>query len=278
MGYIYVIKNDINDKLYIGKTSTTILNRWYHHKDAYLTNDWHLYRAMRKYGIEHFWIEEIEKCPDKILNEREVFWIKKLDTYSNGYNMTTGGDGRLSLNRELILKEWNSGKSVTEIANLLNCWSSSVIDILKELDVYDKEEIQRRKVLYIANKQCKEKIVQYDGNGQQINVFSSPYEASLSTGISKKAIRTAIDTKIGAGGFLWQYENEKPPAPRYVKTCKKHIIEQIDLTTNTVIATFQGASCAGKELGIDPSAITKVCKNKRNKAGGYGWRYKNEKE
>ena len=32
---------------------------------------------------------------------------------------------------------------------------------------------------------------------------------------------------------------------------------------------------ASKVLGIDSSCISKVCRGKRNKCGGYGWKYKN---
>lgn len=35
MGFIYKISNNINDKLYIGKTCSTIENRWSHHKNDY---------------------------------------------------------------------------------------------------------------------------------------------------------------------------------------------------------------------------------------------------
>ena len=36
--------------------------------------------------------EVIEECPDDMLNEREHFWIEKLNSLSpNGYNLTTGG-------------------------------------------------------------------------------------------------------------------------------------------------------------------------------------------
>ena len=30
---------------------------------------------------------------EEILNEREIFYISKFDTYNNGYNLTIGGDG-----------------------------------------------------------------------------------------------------------------------------------------------------------------------------------------
>ena len=93
MGYIYKISNSINDKLYIGKTCTTLSNRWSHHISDYTKYDWHLYRAMRKYGIENFSIELVEECEDNKLNEQEQYWINYYNSYNNGYNMTLGGEG-----------------------------------------------------------------------------------------------------------------------------------------------------------------------------------------
>ena len=60
MSYIYKIINDINDKVYIGQTSYSLETRFKEH--LYKVNlDRPLYRAMRKYGIDNFHIEEIVK-------------------------------------------------------------------------------------------------------------------------------------------------------------------------------------------------------------------------
>ena len=42
-----------------------------------------------------------------------------------------------------------------------------------------------------------------------------------------------------------------------------------------LITTFSSAADACKELGICSSGIIKVCKGKRNKAGGFRWKYSN---
>lgn len=42
-----------------------------------------------------------------------------------------------------------------------------------------------------------------------------------------------------------------------------------------LITTFSSAANACKELGICSSGIIKVCKGKRNKAGGFRWKYSN---
>lgn len=51
-------------------------------------------RAISKYGADNFKFRVIEECNDNNVNERETFWIEKLDAYGkNGYNITLGGDG-----------------------------------------------------------------------------------------------------------------------------------------------------------------------------------------
>lgn len=76
---------------------------------------------MNKYGIEHFYIEEIEECDDSIVNEREQYWIKYYHSYLNGYNATLGGEGRIEYNRDLIYSLYQEGKTLTEICKILNC-------------------------------------------------------------------------------------------------------------------------------------------------------------
>ena len=62
MGYIYCITNLINSKRYVGKTTTTIDERWQEHcRDSIKErcNKRPLYDAFNKYGIENFKIEEL---------------------------------------------------------------------------------------------------------------------------------------------------------------------------------------------------------------------------
>ena len=93
MGYIYRIYNDINEKSYIGLTTNTVETRWKKHLTNSAFVKYHLYDAMRLYGIEHFFIEMIENVEDKYLAEREQYWIQYYDSFHNGYNETQGGEG-----------------------------------------------------------------------------------------------------------------------------------------------------------------------------------------
>lgn len=93
---IYIIKNDINNKVYIGQ-SINIHKRIQEHfwksecsKDASYNSALHC--AIRKYGKEHFYYEILEECDASLLDEREKEYIKQYNSISpNGYNILSGG-------------------------------------------------------------------------------------------------------------------------------------------------------------------------------------------
>lgn len=93
MGYIYIVINDINHKVYIGQTSTSLKQRWYEHTHTDLYTGSHFHNALLKYGVDKFHMYLLEECTIDQLNEREIYYISMFDSYANGYNMTPGGAG-----------------------------------------------------------------------------------------------------------------------------------------------------------------------------------------
>jgi hypothetical protein len=94
---IYVVTNNINSLRYVGYASQTLVKRKGEHKKSINRGDSsHFYRAIRKYGFENFIWEIIDSATNLgDLKKKEIYWIKKLNTYKGpGYNMTPGGDGR----------------------------------------------------------------------------------------------------------------------------------------------------------------------------------------
>lgn len=91
---IYLIKNDINEKVYIGQ-SVDAKNRFAQHKsEAKLeTNKMLIHRAMRKYGEEHFSLIILESQIENY-DEKEKYWIQFYNSLQpNGYNICIGGEG-----------------------------------------------------------------------------------------------------------------------------------------------------------------------------------------
>lgn len=103
-GHIYVITNLINGKQYVGQTSRNIDTRYYEHcYDDRSTSAIHL--AIVKYGVSNFKLEELEEADINLLDEREQYWIAKLDTYKNGYNKNTGGNQSFSNYQNILIVE-----------------------------------------------------------------------------------------------------------------------------------------------------------------------------
>ena len=93
MAFIYKITNLVNNKSYIGKTERTIEERWKEHLKNRKTLDLPLYRALNKYGVDQFQIEQLEECTTQIVDERETYWIMHYNSCEQGYNCTLGGEG-----------------------------------------------------------------------------------------------------------------------------------------------------------------------------------------
>ena len=98
MSYIiYMVTNLIDNKSYIGQTVRSLKRRKQAHiSESNLKRDsYHFHQALFKYGHNNFKWEIIDTCKTiKKLNELEIFYIGYYDTYNNGYNLTTGGNGK----------------------------------------------------------------------------------------------------------------------------------------------------------------------------------------
>ena len=93
-GFIYIIRNTVNNKVYIGQTRISIDIRWKEHLRHARYGDQVINRAMKKYGIDKFYIETLEICTLDVLDYREMFYIELFDSTnkSKGYNVSIGGN------------------------------------------------------------------------------------------------------------------------------------------------------------------------------------------
>lgn len=85
IGCIYLHKNKINGKCYVGQTINRPERRW-QNGTGYSSCTKFNY-AIKKYGwenFEHLILED--EIPIEQLNERELYWINKYDSFYNGYN------------------------------------------------------------------------------------------------------------------------------------------------------------------------------------------------
>ena len=206
MTYIYCITNLINNKRYIGKTTLTIQERFKEHcwdskKNRY--NKRPLYDAMNKYGIENFIIEELEQVKDEtILSEREIYWIKELETYgSKGYNATKGGDGKILYNYKEIIELYNLGYTIKQVSEKIGCCETTTTKVLKANGIKIRSGSTKR-------------IDQFDKAGNFIQYFWGSTEAAkwlVENGLAKSLkcrchITDCCNNKISqAYEYIWKY-------------------------------------------------------------------------
>lgn len=208
MAYIYQIINDINNKVYIGKTEFSIKKRWQEHcADAFKEHNEKrpLYSAMRKYGIEHFHIELLEETDNP--EEREIFWIENKRSFKNGYNATMGGDGRKYIDYDLVIATYKEVQNIAETARILNIDRSYASIILRNnnVQILSGNEINQKRLGKVVN--------QYSLDGEYIQSFPSAKAAAdalgKTTSTSKGATSHITDVCRGkrktAYGFIWKF-------------------------------------------------------------------------
>jgi len=93
---IYLIRNIVNNKVYVGKTSRPLFTRIKEH--LRFSNPGHaLHRAIKKYGQNCFTVEvlaeRIESLKKANITEISLIQSYQANNKKYGYNLTSGGDG-----------------------------------------------------------------------------------------------------------------------------------------------------------------------------------------
>lgn len=212
MAYVYKITNDINGKIYIGQTTRSIERRWNEHcRDMYRRNmeKRPLYRAMNKYGVKHFHIEQIEECSLEEVGEREKYWIEYYHSFKDGYNATLGGDGTIYTDYDLVVATYNELGFINKTAEKLGIDTHTVSNALNAKNVLQPTPLE------VARKATGKIVNQYDLNNNFIQSFPSVKAAAESIGkitsTSNGATSHISDVCRGkrktAYGYIWRFAN-----------------------------------------------------------------------
>lgn len=161
-GFIYIITNTVNGKQYVGQTVQSINKRFDRHCQYYgseAENRMAIKLAIHKYGRKNFTIEVLEQCDVELLNEREIYYIEKFNTYNNGYNSTRGGQIgnkplKLEAVQEDIISLYKEGFSLRTIATEFNVDKQTIKHILelnnislRKTRTYKFSEMDRQKII-----------------------------------------------------------------------------------------------------------------------------------
>ena len=220
-----------------------------------------LYDAIKKYGEDNFFITTLEVCNEEEIDEREQFWINKLNTYSNGYNATRGGDGNTQYDYDAIWTKYKELQNIQQTANYFGCDRRVVRKVIGKRGVYNKPNTTSIPI-YQLDKDTLEIIKQYP----------SIKAAAAALHGTRSAIELAINNiQHTAYNFRWckveDYATLQKP--------KKRIIQQIDSKTGKIIAEYSNYTEAALKIGKNANGggnIRRACMGKSQSSYGYKWK------
>lgn len=263
MAYIYLITNLKTNEKYVGQTKNSIYVRFASHIHDYKRFPQRkLYQNMIKYGVNNFDIKELEECDESLLNEREIYWISKLNTYHNGLNETPGGSLRkTSIDRDIeIIKYYNEVKNFALVQQKFNLDRTTIRKILQNNDITIQSSSESLQKLY----------------GKPINridietgVILETYPSQMAAGrwLKDNGLSNISDLRklsyhlgqackkhIKLGGFYWS--NDSSPQ-KQINTNLEEIISREDLKKIVRIKPF---TQIGKIYGVSDKTISNWCK------------------
>lgn len=115
-----------------------------------------IYNAMKKYGKDKFYCELLEdNIPSSKLDEAEIHYIEKFDSYKNGYNSTPGGKSKRIYKQEDIEEMKNmldNGKTLKEIAEKFGVHHATIMRTLHGQGIFCHDQVDENVLIYWFNK------------------------------------------------------------------------------------------------------------------------------
>lgn len=273
MAFIYKIVNDVNDKVYIGETAISISKRWDKHLQDLHKRNYKLYLAMRKYGIAHFKIEQIEECNFEERFEREKYWIQQYNSYYNGYNSTLGGEGSTKYDYDEVYQLWLEGYTPQELKGLTGASDGTIQNILRANSVSHQE---------IRERAHSRPVIQFNQSGDFVQMFPSANAAGRYLGLANGSniIKCCLGDIKTSKGFIWKYADDETPIEDYVQSKQKRTtgkpVQQFNLEDN-FIKEYSSCEAAARELGLSSGTpINRCARGERKTAYGFKWKYAGE--
>lgn len=219
---VYIIRNKINSKIYVGMAIDSNRRLKYHkysllgnyHKNHYLQNAWN------KYGEESFEFDILEECSEELLPAMEHYWATLLNSHNRdfGYNIEPTNPtsiGRVMSEESRIkigLSQKDKKLSSDQIARI------SLLATERMKNPQNRDRIRR----IISGKKKSSKIIngapdpfrtklqkivfQYDLDGNFIKEWECLSVVAYETNICKANIcKCLTNQRTSAGGYIWKY-------------------------------------------------------------------------
>lgn len=289
---IYIIKNRINNKVYIGQAKNPEERFISHCKPSSAKSSNSLIDyAIQKYGADNFWYEILESQVENY-NERERYWIKYYNSLKpNGYNIQEGRDEPPVLyGIEHPLSKFSNEEEVTEIKRLLKETTLSLSEIAKRFNT------SRRTIMRINQGLHYEKIGEVyplrkeplpngkltDSQVQEIiEILKFSYRQYEDIG--KQYGISISDVKQINSGDVHRQENESYPIRKYKNSGKpnctyEQVTEIIELLKSTNLSCRQLAKKYKIELQTVYFINNGTAKRYRRDGENYPLRKRNPKD
>lgn len=227
-GIVYALYCKETDRYYIGQTIKPINKRWQEHLyEANKMSPKPLYKAIRKYGAGSFNLKVIEECDVTLLDERETYWIRHYNSYSDGYNQTDGSGGqyRISDDVKQRISESMTGKEKTE-------------EHIKKIS----ESLKKKHHNFTVRgdgKHCRRKIKTINVDTLEETIYESSVECAKALGTEPSNISRSIKNGWKVKGHRLIKIDDRPLS---------HAIYGIDKKTNKIKYTFKSVKEAGRAL------------------------------
>ena len=195
MPYVYIIKNKVNNLVYVGVTKININTRFHQHTkpSTLIKRHYKLQLAFKELGVENFYCELLEEVNEKEMFDKEVYYIKKYDSFHNGYNSTPGGKGGKIIVDEddikEIIKNYNNNFNIKELALKYNVCEFTIKRLLNEKNIEIKKKLKTKNGYVYSNS-----VKVFDSEKEKENLINDYYggmtykELALKYNVSVKTI------------------------------------------------------------------------------------------
>ena len=280
---IYMIKNKVNGKMYIGQ-SVYIEKRWRDHKECLRGNqnkpNKHLQSAWNKYGEDNFEFTIICECDESQLDTMEIDYIAKLNTYDPdfGYNKTYGGGGsRATEETKEKMSEAQKGKNNPMYGKHHSEEAKRKLSEAHKGKTLSEEtktkisEAHKGENNPFYGKQHSEESKRKMSAAQKGRTFSEEHKKNLSESLKGRPFSEEHKRKIRENHASVKGKNN----PMYGKLGAKNpsSIPVVQLTLDGELVNIYGSAHEAERSGFNNSSISQCCKGRVKTHKDCKWQY-----